>query len=300
MSNVIKELTDKKLINPPPWLPLNVQYLGITGSVAYGVSSDTSDMDLIGWAIPPKNIIFPPGEIVGFGKHKNRFDQFLADHIEDKDALGGKGRNFDITVYNIVRFFHLCLDNNPNLIDVLFLPQTCILHITQIGNLVRENRHIFLHRGCFPRFKGYSYQMMHKMKSKNPVGKRKEIIEKFGFDTKYAYHLVRLLQECEQILATGDLDLQQNNEHLKAIRRGEVSEDDIMSWASDKEKHLEKLYNESKLPWGPNEEKVKELLVKCLEIQYSSLKDCIVMPEIPKKALQEISEIIEKYKEFIY
>ena len=44
------------------WLPGNVQYETIMGSVAYGVSSDTSDVDVYGWAIPPKDDLSPTFE----------------------------------------------------------------------------------------------------------------------------------------------------------------------------------------------------------------------------------------------
>ena len=67
--STLQRLTDRGLVKPPRWLPGNVQYETIMGSVAYGVSSDTSDVDVYGWAIPPKDDIFPHlrGEIPGFG-----------------------------------------------------------------------------------------------------------------------------------------------------------------------------------------------------------------------------------------
>ena len=67
--STLQRLTDRGLIRPPRWLPGSVQYETIMGSVAYGVSSDTSDMDVYGWAIPPKDDVFPHlrGEIPGFG-----------------------------------------------------------------------------------------------------------------------------------------------------------------------------------------------------------------------------------------
>ena len=118
---LIQELQSKGLIHPPAWLPTNVQYLTIMGSVAYGVSSDTSDMDLYGFAIPPKLEVFPHlrGEIMGFGRQKQRFEQWQEHHVRDEDALGGKGRDYDLQVFNIVKMFNLCLDNNPNMIDAV-------------------------------------------------------------------------------------------------------------------------------------------------------------------------------------
>ena len=39
---LLQELENKNLIHPPEWLSHNCHYLSIMGSVAYGVSSDTS------------------------------------------------------------------------------------------------------------------------------------------------------------------------------------------------------------------------------------------------------------------
>lgn len=78
MSNIVQDLVNKKLAHPPKWLPTNVHYLTQVGSVAYGVSSDTSDMDLYGFCIPPREVLFPhlAGEIMGFGTPNKRFNQW--------------------------------------------------------------------------------------------------------------------------------------------------------------------------------------------------------------------------------
>ena len=49
---LLKKLTDKGLISPPDWLPLNTQYLTMMGSVAYGVEGGASDVDIYGITIP--------------------------------------------------------------------------------------------------------------------------------------------------------------------------------------------------------------------------------------------------------
>lgn len=91
------------------------------GSVAYGVSSDTSDMDLYGVGIPPKEELFPhlKGEIIGFGdmKHAHRWSNYQEHHLVDPDAMVGKGRSHDMNIYNIVDYFQLVMENNPNMID---------------------------------------------------------------------------------------------------------------------------------------------------------------------------------------
>lgn len=297
MTSAVRTLAAKGLIRPPKFVAENTHYETMMGSVAYGVSSDTSDVDVYGFCIPPKEMVFPhlAGEIPGFGRRKKRFEQYQQHHIDVADELGGTGRVYDVSVYNIVKYFSLCMENNPNLIDSLFTPQSCVLHITKIGNRVRESRHRFLHKGCWPKFKGYAYSQLHKMAGKNPTGKRRELREEFGYDVKFAYHVVRLLDEAEQILAHGDVDLQRNREQLKAIRRGEVSEEELRRWASDKEQQLENLYHQSSLPHGPDEPAIKKLLLECLEEHYGSLQGCIVEPDAATQALREVREVLKRY-----
>ena len=80
---------DKGLITSAPrFIRNNIHYEVIMGSFAYGVTSDTSDMDVYGFCIPPKDMIFPHlrGEIQGFGKKdKKRFEQFQQHKIMDAD-----------------------------------------------------------------------------------------------------------------------------------------------------------------------------------------------------------------------
>jgi predicted nucleotidyltransferase len=299
--STLQRLADRGSIKPPRWLPSNVQYETIMGSVAYGVSSDTSDVDVYGWAIPPKEDIFPHlrGEIPGFGKHRPRFEQYQEHHVEDRDALAGHGRTYDLTIFGIVKFFALAMENNPNIIDALFTPATCVLHSTRVGNLVRENRRLFLHKGAWPKFKGYAYSQLHKIAIKQPQGKRAELVARHGFDTKFGYHVVRLISEVEQILLEGDIDLQRNNDQLKAIRRGEWTEERLRTWFAEKESHLEKLYAESALPAVPDEGRIKGLLVNVLEEHYGSLAHCLVDPDRAVVALRSIQAELDHVKDLL-
>ncbi len=301
MSSTLQRLTDRGLVRPPRWLPGNVQYETIMGSVAYGVSSDTSDMDVYGFAIPPKEDLFPHlrGEIPGFGKPLARFEQFQEHHIPDPHALAGKGRVYDVTIFSIVKFFKLAMENNPNILDCLFTPATCVLHSTRVGNLVRERRGWFLHRGAWPKFKGYAYTQLHKLANKQPTGKRARIVAEHGYDTKFAYHIVRLLSEVEQILVEGDMDLQRNNEQLKSIRRGEWSEADLRRWFSEKESQLERLYAVSSLPAVPDESRLKGLLLECLEEHYGRLDAVIVNPDRAVVALRAIQEQLNRVHDLV-
>ncbi len=292
--NVVESLHKKGLIKPPPFVTGGTQYLTIMGSVAYGVSSDSSDVDLYGFCIPPKDVIFPhlAGEIMGFGDQIQRFEQYQQHHISDKSS----GKEYDISVYNIVKYFQLVMENNPNMVDSLFTPANCVLHCTKIAAHVRDNRKMFLHKGAWHKFKGYAYSQMHKMRIKNPdpTSKRYASILEHGYDVKFAYHVVRLLDEVEQILQFGDIDLQRNNEQLKEIRRGGWDMVEIENYFYSKEKSLEELYATSTLPHKPDQAVIKKLLLECLEEYYGSLDGAIETQDHYKGILKTIQKLVEK------
>jgi uncharacterized protein len=339
MGAIFDKLQEESLIHAPGFLKNNVHFEVMMGSIAYGCSNDTSDVDIYGFAIPPKDIIFPhlAGYIPGFGGKKPlEFKQFQQHHIRDSSS----GKEYDLNIYNIVKYFQLCMENNPNMIDSLFVPRRCILHSTSIGEHIREHRKIFLHKGSWHKFKGYAFAQMNKLKNKtlnnwikfcdqygvdyyaneemlkaennfskqvmerglrlirkiDKTGnrsKRLKSIAEFGFDIKFAYHIIRLLNEVEQILTEGDLDLERNREQLKAIRRGEWSLHEITQYFASKERELESLYTKSDLRHSADEEGVKSLLLECLEMHYDKLDDCIAIPEKTLQALKEIQKIAD-------
>ena len=299
MASKTQYLIQKGLLTAPPkFLEFGVQYEVVMGSTAYGVAEDASDIDIYGFAIPPRDWVFPHlrGEIIGFDDCAPKFDQLQQHHMQDPSARAGKGAEYDLTIYSIVKFFRLLTDNNPNIIDALFVPRHCILHSTAIGELVRENRKLFLHKGCWARFKGYAYAQVHKMRTKKPEGGRQKIVDEFGYDVKFAYHVVRLLNEVEQILIEHDLDLAQNKEQLKAIRRGEWTQAQVEQYFTDKEKQLESVYVNSSLPAVANEAAIKQLLLQCLEQHYGSLHECVAKLGSAENALLEIEKIINREK----
>ncbi|MGH1541326.1 MAG: nucleotidyltransferase domain-containing protein [Arenicella sp.] len=299
MPSYVKNLIDKSLLtDTPDFLYETVQYEVVMGSLAYGVSNDNSDMDIYGFAIPPKDIMFPHlrGEIPEFDAFEVPFQQYQKHHILDGSALGGKGRVYDMTIYSIAKYFRLLMENNPNIIDSLFVPDSCVLYATSIGKLIREQRQVFLHKGCWVKFKGYAYGQMHKIRTKQPEGKRKELVEKYGYDVKFAYHVVRLLNEVEQLLVEQNLDLTRNSEQLKSIRRGEWSLDKLEDYFARKEADLESTYSNSKLPDAPNVTAIRNLLFNCLEQHFGSLTEAAIQTSTSDDALREIKTILKRYE----
>ena len=269
----------------------------IMGSQAYGVNQDDSDQDIYGVCIPPKELTFPhlAGEIPGFGRQIQRFEVWSEHNVRDPN----KTVEHDFAIYGIVKYFNLCMENNPNMIDSLFVPRNCVLHSTAIGEMIRENRKMFLHKGAWHKFKGYAYSQASKIRNKvnSSAPKRAAQIEEFGYDLKFAYHCVRLMNEVEQILIEHDLDLQRNREQLKSIRRGEWTLEQFEDYFTNKEHALETAYANSSLPHGPDEEKIKKLLLDCLEQHYGSLQSAVVRVPQLDSLVADLEEIVQKYKD---
>ena len=163
---ITKQLSSEGLITPPGFLVDAVAYETEVGSVAYGVSQRGSDLDVYGFCVPPKEVVFPhlAGEIPGFGRQKQRFDQFQkhgVDRPEDEVV-------YDVTIYSIVRYVMLCMENNPNMLESLFTPSHCVLYETPISAILRERRSVFLHKGAWHKFRGFAHSQLHKMAIKDP------------------------------------------------------------------------------------------------------------------------------------
>lgn len=293
MTSLLNRLVSQNLIQPPGFLPDNTHFLVIMGSQAYGTSQDDSDWDVYGWCIPYKEMVFPhlAGEIVGFGTQVKRFEQWQQHHVEDKSSQ----KQYDFTVFNVVKYLQLVMQNNPNMIDSLFVPQHCIIHSSRIGELVRENRKLFLHKGCWHSFKGYAYSQIHKAKSQTREGKRAQVIDQFGYDVKFASHCIRLMNEVEQILTEQDLDLQRNSEQVKSVRRGEWTLQQVEEYFSRKEVELETVYTNSSLPYGPDEKAIKGLLLNVLEEHFGDLSSVVQTTGQERLLLAQIAAMVRPY-----
>lgn len=322
------------IINYPGHMKNNVHYETIMGSYAYEVSGDLSDTDIYGFCIPYKSLLFPyaHGNIFGFGKKPEVFNQFQQHHIFDPSNK----REYDLNIFNIVQYFQLCMECNPNMIDSLYTKNTCVLTSSQIANRVRENRDIFLSKLAWHKFKGYAFSQLTQMKNRatkefvdqcikfgwdvnislediindtrvestqhqyfreligkieqNGKGKRSkrlESIKKYGFDVKFGYHVVRLLDECDQILTMGRIDLTRDKERMKAVRAGEYTMEQICELFDQQMVYLEQVHNESKLRYSPDEDAIKTLLLECLEMHFGNLNSVV---SLEKSVIQQITD----------
>lgn len=85
-----------------------------------------------------------------------------------------------------------------------------------------------------------------------------------GYDTKHAMHLVRLMRMCREILERGELVVRRPDaEDLLAIRRGEMTYDELDAWATAEDESLVAVAKASKLPRSPDKHALDKL---CIEL----------------------------------
>lgn len=100
------------------------------------------------------------------------------------------------------------------------------------------------------------------LKNRNPA--RAELEKRYGYDTKHAMHLIRLLRMAGEILTTGQVLVRRPDaEDLLSIRRGRLSFDELLQDAEGLGARLQGLAGTSGLPPRPDEQRLNRL---CAEI----------------------------------
>lgn len=126
-----------------PWLLPRTILVTRAGSHAYGTNTPTSDEDYRGIAVPP------PEYRDGF---VHRFEQ-------------AQWADPDVVVYELRKFFNLAADCNPNILEVLFVENDDVLHSTPAGELLRENRQLFLSQKALHTYRGYAISQLKRIRT---------------------------------------------------------------------------------------------------------------------------------------
>ena len=94
---------------------------------------------------------------------------------------------------------------------------------------------------------------------------RANLEKKFGYDTKHAMHLVRLLRQGHEILELGVVNVWRSDaKDLLEIRNGLWSFTQLDDFADKMEKAFDELYKTTKLPKTPNFKEAENLLVELI------------------------------------
>ena len=206
--------TDNECMTPLeiPALPDEAILLCEVGSTAHGTGIDGGeDHDEIGVVIESAS------EVFGLGEGRRTVMQ----RTQPEGTQSGPG-DIDRTLHSLRRFLKLSASGNPSILMVLWSP---IEHATPLGLELRALAPAFLGRHIIPRYRGYMQGQAQRLLGKRGSGGRPELIEKYGYDTKYAMHCARLGFQCQELLFTEELVFPiqgEPGEWLRAVRYGDV------------------------------------------------------------------------------
>ena len=185
-------------------------YIG--GSQAHGAKlGATDDTDWYGLYIPP------PKKVLGL----EREEHFV---FTTGGKLGGNGpSDTDVCLYTLIKWAGLAAKGNPSALHFLFAP---LEFTTGTWQQVSARPELFLAKGHVKPFLGFADDQMKRLlgqKGQKNIH-RAELEEKYGYDTKYAMHVIRLYGEARELMQQGRITLPRpNREELAAIRMGKYS-----------------------------------------------------------------------------
>lgn len=225
-----------------PLLGDNIILLGLGGSKAYGTDTPFSDTDIRGIATRTAYDILSD----------TRFDQVIDNPT-------------DTTIYSLEKIINLLTNCNPNVIEILGLRQQDYLRISKYGQMLLDNRKLFLSKRAARTFTGYATAQLKKIESKTNREDRYADRAKL---TKHQMHLFRLYLMAEDIFEKEEIITYREKDHdlLMSIRNGDYLGQDNMptsifqKMVADEEEKLRKLVEKSSLPERPDGKKIKELL----------------------------------------
>lgn len=235
-----------------PWAK-RVLFRVEVGSTAHGTGLDgVEDYDEIGLMTQPIETLvgLSPGT-----------DTITHRPGRSEGERSGPG-DWDLVVHGARKFCKLTASGNPSMIVALFGPRR---QVTELGLELLDNHKWFWSQKCRPRFLGYAHSQRERLLGVRG-GKhtnRPELIERYGFDTKYAMHMVRLGFQGIEYLQTGRLELPMadaRGDLLRSIRQGQLSLDAVIAQAEANEEQLAHL--DSDAPHEPNYDAINRWLVK--------------------------------------
>ncbi len=238
--------------------------LGYRGSIVHGtyIADNTllDDKDVMGICIPP----------LEYYLGMKKFEQFerLPEQEDREDP-------WDVVIYEFHKFMRLLIKSNPNVMSLLWLPKEYIIKIHPLGERLIANRHLFVTKAAYHSFSGYAYGQLKRMTAMathwRMGAKRKALVEKYGYDTKNASHLIRLLRMGIEFLTDGELHVvRKDASQLIQIKRGDWPLDKVHREADRLFKQCEEAYVRSSLPDKPDREAVMNL---AFEITQGFLSD---------------------------
>ncbi|MDR1268263.1 MAG: nucleotidyltransferase domain-containing protein, partial [Planctomycetaceae bacterium] len=117
----------------------------VSGSHAYGTNTPESDTDI--------RAVFTVSPLCYL-----RLDSYVEQVTDTKN---------DVVYYTLKRFFELAADNNPNILELLFMPVDCVLKTSPLWEKVVANRQAFVSKRAIDTYCGYAVSQIKRARGQN-------------------------------------------------------------------------------------------------------------------------------------
>lgn len=229
------------------------------GSSAHGVNlPGKDDLDLMAIAVERPEYIFGV----------ERFDQYIyrsAAEREGQPDAPSRPSDVDLTVYSLRRWAALAGKGNPSVLVMLSAPLVDLTY-SHYAVRIRQQHHLFRSKSGGKQFLGYITAQRERMEGKRG-GKsvnRQHLVEQYGFDTKYAMHMLRLGFQGIEYLRAGRFTMPMAEYHqsfLRSVRLGEVTQEECVAKSLEQEAELRTLLDSPDIPKTADWKGINKLLI---------------------------------------
>jgi len=129
--------------------------LTLSGSRAYGLHTEQSDVDLKGVAIPPVACLL--GAVSSFEQADSAAEMAVyRDKLTHEERSVAARTKLEGSVYDLRKFVRLAAEANPGSLEALFCRDQEVRICTPLGERLREHRDLFLSARAKHTFSGYA------------------------------------------------------------------------------------------------------------------------------------------------
>lgn len=209
-----------------------VIYRCVVGSRAYGLEENNSDLDLRGIYLPPADLQW---SLLGAPEQLER--------QETQECY-----------WELGKFLRLALRANPNVLECLYTP--LVEEASPLALELLAMRECFLTKQVYQTYNGYVMSQFKKL--------GQDLRNKGAIRWKHAMHLARLLISGISILLEGTVPVRvgQHRDRLLAIRRGEMTWQEVNLWRKELHREFDAAWAKTKLPEHPDYDRVNAFLVQ--------------------------------------
>ena len=147
-----------------PRLGRNIALLTFGGSIAYGLNTPGSDIDVRGIIMPDPADLLCSGVIRQGSDEENEHLIFGSNGFEQYID-----RTTDTSLYVLSKIFGLLYKCNPNTIEILGCKPEHYAMVNEYGQMLLDNRELFLSKLAYGSFAGYARGQFQRLK--NAIGK---------------------------------------------------------------------------------------------------------------------------------